>query len=51
MNKKLTRSTMLIALLGLSVQLSAQETTTTSSRFDKQTFRTLSIGAHGGILS
>lgn len=42
---------MLVALLGLSSQLFAQETPTTTSRFGKQSLRTWSIGAHGGILS
>ncbi|MCZ4224918.1 OmpA family protein [Pedobacter rhodius] len=51
MNIKFTKSTMLIALLGLSSQLFAQETPTTSGRFGKQSLRTWSIGAHGGILS
>ncbi|MGM9475985.1 OmpA family protein [Pedobacter sp. GSP4] len=51
MNTKITKSTMLIALLGLSSQLFAQETPTTSGRFGKQSLRTWSVGAHGGILS
>jgi len=51
MNSKITKSTMLIALLGLSSQLFAQETPTTSGRFGKQSLRTWSVGAHGGILS
>ncbi|MCZ4222796.1 OmpA family protein [Pedobacter rhodius] len=51
MNSRITKSTMLIALLGLSSQLFAQETPTTSGRFGKQSLRTWSIGAHGGILS
>ncbi|WP_316796271.1 OmpA family protein [Pedobacter agri] len=51
MNSKITKSTMLVALLGLSSQLFAQETPTTTSRFSKQSLRTWSVGAHGGILS
>ncbi|MCZ4243730.1 OmpA family protein [Pedobacter punctiformis] len=50
MNSKITKSTMLVALLGLSSQLFAQETPTTS-RFSTQDFRTWSVGVHGGILS
>nr|WP_317193182.1 OmpA family protein [Pedobacter endophyticus] len=48
---KFTKSAMVVALLGLSSQLFAQETSTTSGRFGQQSFRTWSIGAHGGILS
>ncbi|RNL52366.1 OmpA family protein [Pedobacter jejuensis] len=51
MNSKFTKSTMLVALLGLSTQLFAQETPTTSGRFGKQPLRTWSIGAQGGIFS
>ena len=51
MKSRITKSTMLVALLGLSSQLFAQETPTTTSRFGKQSLRTWSIGAHGGILS
>jgi len=51
MNSRITKSTMLIALLGLSSQLFAQETPTTTTRFGKQSLRTWSVGAHGGILS
>ncbi|TCD00605.1 OmpA family protein [Pedobacter frigidisoli] len=51
MNTRITKSTMLIALLGLSSQLFAQETPTPSGRFGKQSLRTWSVGAHGGILS
>ena len=43
---------MLVALLGLSSQLFAQESTpTTSGRFGKQPLRTWSVGAQGGIFS
>jgi OOP family OmpA-OmpF porin len=56
MNTRITKSTMLIALLGLSSQLFAQETptttsTTTGTRFGEKSFRTWSVGVHGGILS
>jgi len=52
MNTRITKSAMLVALLGLSSQLFAQESTpTTSGRFGKQSLRTWSVGAHGGILS
>lgn len=42
---------MLVALLGLSSQLFAQETPTTSGRFGKQNLRTWSVGAQAGIFS
>ncbi|MCX2574348.1 OmpA family protein [Pedobacter sandarakinus] len=51
MNTRITKSTMLVALLSLSSQLFAQETPTPSGRFGKQSLRTWSVGAHGGILS
>jgi len=52
MNKKITKLTMMIALVGLSSQLFAQESTpTTSGRFGKQSLRTWSVGAQGGIFS
>jgi len=52
MNTRITKSAMLIALLGLSSQLFAQESTpTTSGRFGKQSLRTWSVGAQGGIFS
>ncbi|UKT62153.1 OmpA family protein [Pedobacter mucosus] len=51
MNIKFTKSTMLVALLGLSSQLFAQDTPTTSGRFGKQSLRTWSVGAQGGIFS
>ncbi|MBC6110418.1 OmpA family protein [Pedobacter fastidiosus] len=54
MNSKITKSTMLVALLSLSSQLFAQETPTTpttSGRFGKQPLRTWSVGAQGGIFS
>ncbi|RZJ81887.1 MAG: OmpA family protein, partial [Flavobacterium sp.] len=54
MNLKITKSALLIALLGVSGSaVLAQETTTstTTTRFDKQSYRTWSIGAQAGILS
>ncbi|MFC1224736.1 OmpA family protein [Pedobacter sp. BG31] len=52
MNTRITKSTMLVALLGLSSQLFAQEVPPPPpGRFGKQSLRTWSIGAHGGILS
>ncbi|WP_316737249.1 OmpA family protein [Pedobacter aquatilis] len=51
MNTRITKSTMLVALLGLSSQLFAQETPTTSGRFGKQNLRTWSVGAQAGIFS
>ncbi|KQM73040.1 flagellar motor protein MotB [Pedobacter sp. Leaf216] len=51
MNYKFTKSTMLLALLSISTHLFAQETPTASARFGKQSLRTWSVGAHGGILS
>ncbi|MFF5379572.1 OmpA family protein [Pedobacter suwonensis] len=51
MNNNFTKSTMLIALLSLSTQLFSQETPATPERFGKQSLRTWSVGAHGGILS
>ncbi|MET4080490.1 OOP family OmpA-OmpF porin [Pedobacter sp. UYP30] len=46
-----TKLTMMMAFLGLSTQLFAQDSTSTSGRFSPQQFRTWSVGAHGGILS
>ncbi|MBE5319381.1 OmpA family protein [Pedobacter sp. MR2016-19] len=54
MNTRITKSTMLVALLGLSSQLFAQDTPTTTSttgRFSPKEFRTWSIGVHGGLLT
>ncbi|WP_029286328.1 OmpA family protein [Pedobacter sp. R20-19] len=52
MNRKITKLTMVMALVGLSSQLFAQESTpTTSGRFGKQPLRTWSVGAQGGIFS
>lgn len=53
MNTRITKSTMLVALLGLSSQLFAQETpaTTATGRFSPTQFRTWSVGVHGGLLT
>ncbi|RNL55819.1 OmpA family protein [Pedobacter jejuensis] len=51
MNINFTKTSMLVALVSLSTQMFAQETPTTTDRFGKQSLRTWSIGAHGGILS
>jgi len=55
MNTRITKSAMLVALLGLSSQLFAQETPTGTSTmgtiFGEKSFRTWSVGVHGGILS
>lgn len=51
MNSKITKSTMLVALLGISSQMFAQDTPTNADRFGKQSQRTWSVGVHGGILS
>jgi len=55
MNTRITKSTMLVALLGLSSQLFAQDTPmttgTTAERFSPKEFRTWSIGVHGGLLT
>ncbi|SDC11428.1 OmpA-OmpF porin, OOP family [Pedobacter soli] len=42
---------MLIALLGLSSQLFAQETPAATGRFSPTQFRTWSVGVHGGLLT
>lgn len=49
MNTKIIKSTMLVAVLGLSTQVFAQ--TPTADRFSTQSFRTWSIGVHGGALT
>jgi len=46
-----TRSMIAIGLLSLSIQSFAQDEPNASGRFGKQSLRTWSIGAHGGILS
>ncbi len=49
MKSKITKSALVLTLVGLSSQLVAQEQTTT--RFSEKAFRTWSIGVHGGVLS
>ncbi|TKC10180.1 OmpA family protein [Pedobacter polaris] len=52
MNSKITKSALMIALLGISGSVMAQQTPSTSvSRFSTQQFRTWSIGIHGGALT
>lgn len=46
----ITKSTMMVALLGLSTQVFAQDNMT-QGRFSPQEFRTWSVGAHAGIMS
>lgn len=52
MNSKITKSAMILSLVGLSSGLFAQESTPESTdRFSKKDFRTWSIGLHGGMLT
>lgn len=52
MKSNITKTAMVVALLGVSSQLFAQDTTPeTSGRFGKKEFRTWSIGGHAGVLS
>ncbi|SOD12570.1 OmpA family protein [Pedobacter xixiisoli] len=52
MNIKFTKSALLIALVGVSGSVMAQETPSTDgSRFSTQQFRTWSIGVHAGVTS
>lgn len=52
MNSKITKSAMILSLVGLSSGLFAQESTPeTTDRFSKKDFRTWSIGLHGGMLT
>jgi len=53
MNLKITKSVMLLSLVGLSTSLFAQTMTsdTTTTRFNKKDFRTWSIGLNGGMLT
>ncbi|MEJ5961693.1 OmpA family protein [Pedobacter immunditicola] len=52
MNSKLTKSALILSLVGLSSGLFAQETLSdTTGRFQKKQFRTWSIGLHGGMLT
>ncbi|WP_214070372.1 OmpA family protein [Mucilaginibacter sp. dw_454] len=52
MNNKFTKSLLALSLVGLSVAASAQDMGADSTtRFQKKSFRTWSIGLNGGILS
>jgi OOP family OmpA-OmpF porin len=52
MNLKITKSAMILSLLGLSSGVFAQDVTPdTTQRFSKKDFRTWSIGLNGGMLS
>ncbi|WP_069658486.1 OmpA family protein [Arcticibacter eurypsychrophilus] len=49
---KITKSAMILSLLGISSSLFAQEMSSDSTtRFDKKSFRTWSIGLNGGVLT
>lgn len=49
MTSKITKTALVLSLVGLSSQLFAQDQS--SGRFSEQPFRTWSVGIHGGILS
>jgi len=52
MNLKITKSALILSLVGLSSGVFAQDSTTdTTSRFSKKDFRTWSIGLNGGMLT
>ena len=52
MKSNITKAAMVVALLGVSSQLFAQDTAPeTTGRFGKKEFRTWSIGGHAGVLS
>jgi OOP family OmpA-OmpF porin len=52
MNSKITKSAMILSLVGLSTSLFAQESPADSTqRFAKKDFRTWSIGLNGGMLT
>jgi OOP family OmpA-OmpF porin len=52
MNSKITKSAMILSLVGLSSGLFAQESRPdTTDRFSKKDFRTWSIGLNGGLLT
>jgi OOP family OmpA-OmpF porin len=52
MNSKITKSAMILSLVGLSTSLFAQDTPADStSRFSKKDFRSWSIGLNGGMLT
>lgn len=49
MNTKITKTALVLSLIGLSSQLFAQDQP--ANRFSEKTFRTWSVGAHAGVLS
>ena len=49
MTSKITKTALVVSLMGLSSQLFAQDQT--MGRFSEKSFRTWSVGIHGGILS
>ena len=52
MNSKITKSALILSLVGLSTSLFAQDMTSdTTKRFSKKDFRTWSIGLNGGMLT
>jgi OOP family OmpA-OmpF porin len=52
MNSKITKSALILSMVGLSTSLFAQDMTSdTTKRFDKKDFRTWSIGLNGGMLT
>jgi OOP family OmpA-OmpF porin len=52
MNSRITKSALILSLVGLSTSLFAQDMTSdTTKRFDKKEFRTWSIGLNGGMLT
>ncbi len=52
MNSKITKSALILSLVGLSTSLFAQDMVSDSTkRFDKKDFRTWSIGLNGGMLT
>lgn len=52
MNSRITKSALILSLVGLSTSLFAQDVTPdTTKRFDKKDFRTWSIGLNGGMLT
>lgn len=50
MNSKITKTALMLSLVGLSSQLFAQDANT-ANRFSEKSFRTWSVGIHGGVLS
>ena len=52
MNSRITKSVLVLSLVGLSTSLFAQDVNPdTTKRFDKKNFRTWSIGLNGGMLT